>query len=117
MISMTLEQAIDTYGEDLLIAGTGAIAKKGRTDEVRVIFDGSHGIDLNPGIKVPDQVKFPVAADGKAIMTEIADEGGPHFSLHIDFSKAHRRVAILLGERGVRRRDALAWTTPHSKKV
>ena len=26
----TLEQAIDTYGENLLIAGTGAIAKKGQ---------------------------------------------------------------------------------------
>ena len=50
-----------TYGASLDIVSTGAIAKKGRTDEVRVIFDGSHGIDLNPGIKARDQVLHPTA--------------------------------------------------------
>ena len=40
---------MDEYGDDLSIAATGAIEKKGRTDEVRVIFDGSHGVVLNPG--------------------------------------------------------------------
>ena len=84
----------------LNIASTGAIAKKGRTDEVRVIYDGSHSLDLNPNIKVRDQVRFPTAADAKCLMSEIGDEGGPHYSIHIDFRKAHRRVPTLREEWG-----------------
>ena len=91
MIDTTVRAAIIRYGDDLIIASAGAIAKKGRTDEVRVLFDGSHGVDLNPGIRVRDQVRYPTAADGKCVLGEMGDEGGPHFSLNLDFSKAHRR--------------------------
>ena len=62
MCRMTVKEALLEFGDDLNIASTGAIAKKGRT-EVRVIFDGTHGNELNPGIRVRDQVRFPVAAD------------------------------------------------------
>ena len=95
MTRMTVREAMETFGDTLNIASTGAISKKGRTDEVRVIFDGSHSVDLNPGIRVRDQVRFPIAADGKEHTSDIAHEGGPHFSLHVDFSKAHRRVAVV----------------------
>ena len=84
-----------TYGDRLNIASTGAIAKKGRTDEVRVIYDGTHGLDLNVGIQVRDQVKFPTCVDGKEVLSECSAEGGPHFSIHVDISKAHRRVPVL----------------------
>ena len=46
MSRLTLREALQEYGDDLSIAATGAIEKKGRTDEVRVIFDGSHGVTL-----------------------------------------------------------------------
>ena len=59
MERMTLGDALDEFGEDLLIAATGAIAKKGSTGEVRVIYDGTNGIFLNYGIKIRDQIKFP----------------------------------------------------------
>ena len=91
MLDMTVRDAITEYGDTLNIASTAAIAKKGRTDEVRVLYDGTHGLDLNPGIRVRDQVRCPVAADGKVVLGEMGDEGGPHYSLNIDFSKAHRR--------------------------
>ena len=100
MARMKLRDALAEFGEDLMIAATGAIEKKGRTDEVRVIFDGSHGITLNPGIRVRDQVRYPTASDGRAILEECAEEGGPHFSLHYDVSKAHRRVPVLRCEWG-----------------
>ena len=100
MTRTTVRKAPEEYGDALNIASTGAIAKKGRTDEVRVIYDGSHGLDLNPNIKVRGQVRFPTAADAKCVMTEIGDEGGPHYSIHIDFRKAHRRVPTLRKEWG-----------------
>ena len=95
MIDTTVRQAILEFGDTLNIASTAAIAKKGRTDEVRVLYDGTHGLDLNPGIRVRDQVRFPTSADGKVVLSEMGDEGGPHFSLGIDFSKAHRRCPTL----------------------
>ena len=100
MTRTTIRKAMNRYGDALNIASAGAIGKKGRTDEVRVIFDGSHGIDLNSGIRVRDQIKYPIAADGKELMSEMADEGGPHFSVQVDFSKAHRQVAVLEEEWG-----------------
>mgnify|MGYP003333509867 CR=1 FL=1 len=100
MMRMRLGDALKEFGDNLTIAATGAIEKKGRTDEVRVIYDGSHGITLNPGIRVRDQVRYPTAADCRALLEECADEGGPHFSLHYDVSKAHRRVPILRSEWG-----------------
>ena len=100
MLDMTVRDAITEYGDTLNIASTAAIAKKGRTDEVRVLYDGTHGLDLNPGIRVRDQVRCPVAADGKVVLGEMGDEGGPHYSLNIDFSKAHRRCPTLREEWG-----------------
>ena len=83
-----------------MIAATGAIAKKGKEGEVRVMYDGSNGITTNPGIRVRDQVRYPIAQDGKAVLSECAEEGGPHFSLHIDYSGAHRQVAVEESEWG-----------------
>ena len=100
MTRCTLREAMTEYGPALNLAATGAIAKKGRTDEVRVIYDGSNGITLNPGIRVRDQVRFPTAADGRAVLEECAEEGGPHFSLHYDIAKAHRQVPVLRCEWG-----------------
>ena len=100
MLRTTVGVALAKYGDALNIASTGAIAKKGKTDEVRVIYDGSHGLDLNPGIRVRDQVRFPTAADCKVALSAMADEGGPHFALYIDFSKAHRRFPVEEAEWG-----------------
>lgn len=83
------------YGPSLNIASTGAIAKKGRKDEVRVIYDGMHGLDLKPDIRVRDQVKFPTSGDGKELLAGCADDGGPHLSILVDIRKAHRRCAVL----------------------
>ena len=42
-----------------------------------------------------DQVRYPTAADGKVVLEECAAEGGPHFSLHYDVARAHRRIPVL----------------------
>ena len=61
MVVMTLREALEAYGEELLIAATGAIAKEGQgpDGDVRVIFDGTNGVFLSVGIKIGAQVRFP----------------------------------------------------------
>ena len=95
MTTMTLRQAMSEYGEDLNIAATAAIEKKGRTDEVRVLYDGTNGLDLNECIRVRDQVRYPTASDAKVAVGAMADEGGPHFSLKYDVLMAHRQCPVL----------------------
>ena len=60
----------------------------------------THGLDLNAGIRVRDQFRFPTAADGTAVLSEMGDEGGPRFALNLSFSKAHRRCPTLREEWG-----------------
>ena len=102
MIEMSLEEAIEAYGDTLLLAGTGAITKKGQGPggEVRVIFDGTRGVFLNIGIRIRDQVRFPTAPDLKAVLAELAEEGGSHVMLMYDIKKAHRRIPVLKSEGG-----------------
>ena len=78
------QEALGRFGEELLIAATGGIAKKGSTGEVRVIYDGTNGIFLNYGIKIRDQMQFPGAPDIKAELAEMHDEGGSHVSILFD---------------------------------
>ena len=100
MVRMTLAEAIERFGSDLIITATGAIAKKDRDGEVRVIFDATKGVLVNLTIRVRDQVKCPAASDAKAAMREMAREGAATVSLVYDISKAHRRVPILEAEWG-----------------
>jgi hypothetical protein len=55
---------------------------------------------LNLGIRIRDQVRFPTACDIKAVLAELAEEGGVHWSLLFDVSKAHRRIPVLEEEWG-----------------
>ena len=71
-----LRAAMIKYGDDLTIAATAAVGKKRRTDEVRVIFYGTNGVDLNPGLRVRDQVRYSTAADTKVAVEDMTDEWG-----------------------------------------
>ena len=95
MLTMTLDEAIERFGEALLITATGAIEKKGKAGEVRVIFDASHGVLVNLTIRVRDQVRCPASGDAKAVLSELRREGGTHVCIVYDVSKAHRRVPVL----------------------
>ncbi|MDE0916488.1 MAG: hypothetical protein OSB57_15045 [Planctomycetota bacterium] len=100
MQRMSLEEAITKFGEDLMITATGAIEKKGREGEVRVIFDASHGVWVNLSIRVRDQVKCPASGDAKAVLKELRKEGNAHVCIVYDVSKAHRRIPVLEAEWG-----------------
>ena len=102
MVEMSLKEALDLYGGDLLVAATGAIAKKGHGPggEVRVIFDGTNGVFLNVGIRTRDQVRFPTAPDVKAVLSELAEDGGSYLMLLYDIKKAHRRIPVRVRDWG-----------------
>ena len=55
---------------------------------------------LNLGIKIRDQVSYPTAPDVKAVLAEMAEEGGTHFTIVYDVKKAHRRVPATPSEWG-----------------
>ena len=81
MEAISLGEALERFGEHLLIAATGAIAEKGSTGEVRVIYDATNWLFVNYGIRTRDQVWFPTAPDIKAKLSECHEEGGTFFSL------------------------------------
>ena len=65
-----------------------------------VIFDGSNGVFLNFGIKIRDQVRFPTAPDVKAVLSELAEDGGSYLMLLYDIKKAHRRIPVRVRDWG-----------------
>ena len=74
---------------------TGAIEKKGRAGEVRVVFDASNGVIMNMPIRVlRDRVRCPAASVARIALREMAWEGGSSVSIIYDISKAHRRVPV-----------------------
>ena len=67
---------------------------------MRVVYDGTNGVFLNVGIRIRDQIRLPTAPDPKAVISELADEGGSYSMLMYDIKKAHRRIPVLESEWG-----------------
>ena len=80
----------------LTVASLGAQKKKKPGGEVtaRILFDGTHGIDVNTRTRIRDQERAPIAADVKRVLREKAKQGEPTFALTADISEAHRQVPI-----------------------
>ena len=94
---MPLALAKQRYGDRLAIASLAAL-EKCRTEEgeieVRVIHDGTHGVDVNRYILVLDGGLSPLASDMKAAMRTQAATGVPHCGLTVDVESAHRLVMV-----------------------
>ena len=89
MVEMDVSEAKARYGNRLAVASLGAIEKKNGT--YRVVHDGTHGIGINPRIKVSDQLKSPGAGDVRAVLQEMP---GCFFALTGDVARAHRLVKV-----------------------
>ena len=83
-------------GPGLTVASLGAQRKEKPGGEVtaRILFDGTHGIDVNTRIRIRDQERAPIAADVKRHLREKASLETPTFALAADISEAHRQVPI-----------------------
>ena len=69
IIMMDEEEARKEFGADLLAAALGAIEKS--DGSFRVIHDGTHGVGVNPRIKILDQQRCPTAAELRVALREL----------------------------------------------
>ena len=91
------KEAVEKFGSRLTVASLAAIQKGLRPDgsvEVRIVHDGTHGINVNSLIKVLDHVGHPAAGDVQRIMQECRESGQPYFAATADVQEAHRQVHV-----------------------
>ena len=85
------------YGDRLTIASLSALEKGTDEDgetEVRVLHDGTHGVDTNKYIKVLDGGLSPIARDMKTSMRMQAARGTPHCGVTVDVEGAHKVIVV-----------------------
>ena len=80
----------------LAVASVGAQKKEKPGGEVtaRILFGGTHGIDVNTRIRIRDQECAAIAADMKRSLRKKAKLEEPTFALTADISEAHHQVPI-----------------------
>ena len=81
---------------DLVVASLGAQRKEkpGGIVTARILFDGTHGVNVNTRSRVRDQERSPIAADIKRILLEKSVAGLSTFALTADVTEAHRQVPV-----------------------
>ncbi len=80
----------------LQVASLGAVVKEddaGQVKSVRLVLDGTNGIDLNKRIRQRDQDRCPTVADARRFQREQSRYGAVR-GLAVDFQAAHRLPAI-----------------------
>lgn len=90
MYPLSEAEAQKRFGDRLRVASLAAIPKDETT--VRVIFDGTHGVQVNNEVEIRDRLEFPTPSELAKVM-ELAQEDGWGVVLGIaaDIMKAHRR--------------------------
>ena len=92
---MPLSEAKEIYGEDLQVASLGAVPKDPGWEEVRVVHDGTHGIQVNTEIKQPNRMTFPQFDDLEAAAGALEREGARERMLFaFDIKAAHRLIPV-----------------------
>ena len=72
------------------VAAQGALEKA--DGSWRVLHDGTHGVQVNNGIRPRDQLAMPGPADVQELLASCKeDHNGVHFGLQADVKMAHRR--------------------------
>eukprot|EP00971_Amphidinium_carterae_P341389 6480156-Amphidinium_carterae.1 len=92
MFRLSRADAAREYGDRLRIAAQGAILKD--DGSIRVVHDGTHGVELNQHIVVRDQLAVPRPEDLRAVLLLASGMPGATVALKADVSKAHRRVKL-----------------------
>ena len=90
MYPLSEAEAKRRFGDRLRVASLAAIPKDEST--VRVIFDGTHGVQVNNEIVIQDRLEFPTPSELATVM-EVAQERdwGVVLGFAADIMKAHRR--------------------------
>ena len=96
---LVLPEAVarERYGDRLAVASLAALEKSVTEDgvtEVRVLHDGTHGVDTNRYIRVLDGGTSPTAQDLKTCMRHQAGRKRPHIGATLDIKGAHHVVVV-----------------------
>lgn len=92
MIKLTDSEAAAKFGKNLAVGALAAIVEPSK---VRIVHDGTHGIQVNNRIRCLDQLRMPGPAEVLEIIAEAQEDGeGPLLAVLGDFEKAHRQVKV-----------------------
>ncbi len=91
--AMSLKEARSRYGDELQVASLGAVPKDQQWSDVRVVHDGTHGIQVNSKIVQPNKMEFPQFDDLQAALGAF-QQWGPAQKLLVafDIKAAHRLI-------------------------
>ena len=93
--SLSLEEAKRTYGEELQIASLGAVPKDQQWSDVRVVHDGTHGIQVNSRIAQPNRMEFPQFDDLQAALRAFQmRDPSQKLLVAFDIKSAHRLIPV-----------------------
>ncbi len=91
-IRLSPEEAAARF-PDLTVASMGAVAKipdPKHFNDIRIVVDGSNGVNLNTRVKQRDQDRCPTAADVKRVQRAQSAEPRRPVGLALDVHEAHR---------------------------
>ena len=94
---LSMSEARKRYGKKLTVASLGALVKSTSEDKqvsLRLLFDGTNNVDVNPSIHVRDQQQNPTAADLKTMLRAQAASGSSWFGLSFDIDGAHENIPV-----------------------
>jgi hypothetical protein len=94
---LTMKEAQERFGKALTVASLGALVKsttEGSPVSLRLLFDGSNNVGVNPAIRVRDQQQSQTTADIKTVLRLQAGSGERWFGLSFDIDGAHENVPV-----------------------
>ena len=91
MAEMSDEEARAKYGDNLYVAALGVVDEG---EKIRVVHDGTHGVQINHRIRPRDQIRCPSAGEIQEVLRGLRERGSKGFALMGDASKAHRRIKV-----------------------
>ena len=90
MYPISEAEARRRFGDTLRVASLAAIPKDEKS--VRVLFDGTHSVQVNNEIVIHDRLEFPTPSELAKVMEVAQDKSyGVVLSIAADIMKAHRR--------------------------
>ncbi len=81
---------------DAAVASLGALTQK-KPDgslKVRALYDGTHGVNINPKIRVRDKDRGPATADIRCVLRQLAATGRRTIGVKADVKDAHREIPV-----------------------
>jgi hypothetical protein len=91
MLEVDEAGVVKEWGDNIAIASIAAIQER---EKIRIIHDGTHGVQVNHRIRVRDFCPMPSAAEKRLILQELRNRKKVGFTLLGDVAKAHRRVRV-----------------------